>query len=115
MNQNFKNKILIYSFIMLGAIMVCFTIYILIYTIHCETADKSSQVTQIASEAKDYKYCVKDVSGKITVYEKDNSTPIKTLDTRTNLLPEQDRQMLSQGIYLNSIEELNSLLQDYDD
>ncbi|MDE5853327.1 MAG: hypothetical protein K2G97_04705 [Oscillospiraceae bacterium] len=95
--------------------MICFTIYILVYTIHCETADKSPQVTQIDNKTKNYKYCVKDVSGKITVYEKDNSTPIKTLDTRTNLLPEQDRQMLSQGIYLNSIEELNSLLQDYDD
>ena len=64
---------------------------------------------------KGYKYLVKDVGGKINVFETGKNEPIEILDKPTNILPEYDQKLLKEGIYLENIEQLDRLLEDYDD
>ncbi len=64
---------------------------------------------------KGYKYLVKEVGGKINVFENGKNEPIEILDKPTNILPEYDQKLLKEGIYLENIEQLDRLLEDYDD
>ena len=64
---------------------------------------------------KGYRYLVKDVGGKVNVFENGKNEPTKILDKPTNILPEYDQKLLKEGIYLENIEQLDRLLEDYDD
>lgn len=76
----------------------------------------SPVVEQNESNPKEnYEYLLKDVNGKINVFKKGVDKPIEILEKKTDILPPYDRDLLSQGIYLENIEQLNKILEDYDD
>ena len=51
--------------------------------------------------------------GLLTVYDADGVTVIETYDTAVYSLPQKDREALSLGIDIYTVNELTSLIQDY--
>ena len=58
-------------------------------------------------------WLVMEYDGKVAVFSPGSVTPVQILDTPVAVLPEADRQMLSEGIRAWSDEELQTLLEDY--
>lgn len=56
-------------------------------------------------------YELKEYNGKIGVFK--NSALVYTIDTYVFTLPEADKQLLKNGIKVNSIEELEKLIEEY--
>lgn len=109
-------KIIIFIVSILGAIAVGASCVLLASFFTMRTAESVvQQPSADISENRDYLYCMKEQNGKIVVFEKGNDQPIKTLETDPSVLPDHDRQLLKEGIYLNSDQELRKLLEDYDD
>lgn len=109
-------KTAIFIVTLLGAIAVGASCVLLVKSMQLRTAESVVQQSSAsASESRDYLYCMKEQGGEIVVFQKGNDQPIKVLETDPSVLPDQDRQMLKQGIYLNSDQELRRLLEDYDD
>ena len=69
----------------------------------------------ITNNPKNYKYLMKDIDGKINIFQNNNTEPSMVLKKPTVFLPEFDRKILSNGIYINTTQELNNLIEDYDD
>ncbi len=70
---------------------------------------------KISNSKENYEYVLKDINGKINVFKKGTEAPIDILEKETSILPPYDRELLSQGIYIENIEQLNKILEDYDD
>lgn len=62
-----------------------------------------------------YKYVVKEMEGKIAVFENGKNSPIETLEKEVEYLPEYDKKILKDGIYVENPQELNKVLEDYED
>ncbi len=110
-----KSKKYIWAYIIstLFVIIVGCILFSLINTTR-EPAQIEVEKNQSAVD-KGYKYLVKEVGGKINVFETGKNQPIEILDKPTNILPEYDQKLLKEGIYLENIEQLDRLLEDYDD
>ena len=57
-------------------------------------------------------YLVKEYQGQIGIFSSDG-TLLEILDTYVKTLPEADRTLLGEGIWVKTREELNSLIEDY--
>jgi len=57
-------------------------------------------------------YLVKEYHGQIGIFSSDGSL-LEILDTYVKTLPEADRTLLGEGIWVTTREELNSLIEDY--
>lgn len=78
-----------------------------------ENTNKNENKIEVQGD-DEYKYVVKEVLGKINVFERNKKIPTIITDKSIEYLPEYDQKMLKDGIYLYSKNELNKLLQDYD-
>lgn len=107
-----KNSIYITIALLFVAITTS-TLIFLIISIKKYEINTNSKI--IKNDEKNYKYLAKDINGKINIFKNDNVNPEMILEKPTIFLPEFDRKMLANGIYLNNINELNSLMEDYDD
>ena len=58
-------------------------------------------------------WLVMEYNGKVAVFSPGSVTPVQILETPVAVLPEADRQMLTEGIRAWSDEELQTLLEDY--
>ncbi len=97
-------------------IVITIILYSLFTLINTATEPINPVIEQTESNTKEnYEYLLKDIDGKINVFKKGVNTPINVLEKRTDILPSYDRELLSQGIYLENIEQLNKILEDYDD
>lgn len=112
-NKSRKNFILfsIISVVILSTIF--YTLFALIQTTKESINPVIDQKTSTPKE--NYEYMLKDINGKINVFKKGRENPIDILEKGTNILPPHDRELLSQGIYIENIEQLNKILEDYDD
>ena len=112
-NKSKKNLIvfLITSIIIL--LVVLCTLAFLIQTTKESTNPVIEQKT--STPKQNYEYMLKDINAKINVFKKGTEAPVDILEKGTNILPSYDRELLSQGIYIENIEELNKILEDYDD
>ncbi len=109
-----KNKKLLYS--LLFSLICIFTItYTLISIICFNNRQKYKKTNFDPTKDKNHKYLVKGDSGKINIFENGEKTPIKTIEQEVEYLPEYDRQMLENGIYAESAEQLDKILEDYGD
>lgn len=100
----------------ISIIVITIIFYSLFTLINTTKEPINPVIEQNESNTKqNYEYLLKDINGKINVFKKDVDTPINILDKRTDILPSYDRELLSQGIYLENIEQLNKILEDYDD
>lgn len=63
-----------------------------------------------------FKFVVKEIDGKIGVFENGkNKALIKTLEREVEYLPDYDKKILKDGIYVETPQELNKVLEDYED
>ena len=58
-------------------------------------------------------YLLRDYRGRLAVVKAGEKTPEMIFDVYTKTLPEADQSMLAEGIYVESYEELLSLIEDY--
>lgn len=58
-------------------------------------------------------YYIKEYKGRVSVLRSGSEVPEMIFDISTKMLPELDRQQLSQGIYVETYEELVRLVEDY--
>lgn len=58
-------------------------------------------------------YFIKEYKGRVSVIKGDSEVPEMIFDIQTKLLPEIDRKQLSEGIYVETYEELIRLVEDY--
>lgn len=58
-------------------------------------------------------FIIKEYDGKIAVFEGQAEEPLFVSDVSVNNLPETDKQLLNDGIYVSSKKELNRLIEDY--
>lgn len=58
-------------------------------------------------------YYIKEYKGRISVMKGDNEVPEMVFDISTKMLPDVDKQVLQEGIYVASYEELVKVLEDY--
>ena len=107
-----KKYISAYIIITLFTIIVC---YILFSLISATKEPTQLEVDKNQPAVKEYQYLVKDVNGKINVFESGREEPIDVLERQTNILPEYDQKLLKEGIYLENIEQLDKILEDYCD
>ncbi len=59
-------------------------------------------------------YTVRIQNGKISVFEDDSPSPLYTIDTPPERLPDADRLLLNRGIRAASFEEACRLIEDYE-
>ena len=61
-------------------------------------------------------YCtVREADGKLAAYRKNSEVPFMTIDVRTAMLSEYDREQFRQGVDIYSEEELKKLIEDFAD
>lgn len=100
----------------ISSIVLTTILYTLLTLINTTKEPITPAINQTESNIKEnYEYLLKDINGKINVFKKGLDTPINILDKTTDILPPYDRELLSKGIYLENIEQLNKILEDYDD
>ena len=95
------------------SVAVIFSIFCLTLTAVPQRSDKTRRDTGISAE--NIHYTVKNLDGKIAVFEGDSETALFTLETPLiKDLPEYDRDLLEVGITVDSCDKLLQLLEDYD-
>ncbi len=97
-------KILIFSFVCL------FTLAILYMNL--SNSIEKQKIKEQIPVAQDY-YTVKEYDGKVAVYKNNDTVPSTVFDAYTSLLPEQDRELLKQGIRVKTDEELQKVIEDF--
>ena len=109
---NLKNK--------LKGILAAISIFSLIYIPLDHNAEPISyyyepEIKTNNTSTTNREYTVKEFNGKIAVFENSNTTPLYILDSPfTRDLPKADRELLQNGIKATTEEELNKILEDYD-
>lgn len=67
------------------------------------------------NKQNEYKYFIKTINGKINIFENNSTKPSIILEKPIIFLPKYDQKLLQDGIYINNINELANLIEDYDD
>ena len=92
--------------IALSTIFCAFLIAVSIYTLLPQNNPPS------APDTKAPQYTIADCGGKVAVFEEGNDQPIAVYDIYTHLLPENDIELLRRGIVVDSLQQLQSRLED---
>lgn len=77
------------------------------------SAATANSNSEIINPPQPVTYIVKDYNGKIAVFENGSDTPFRITDTYTKNLPQEDKMLLSEGIYIDNDKDLALLLADY--
>ena len=112
-----KNKKILYiTLATICPLVVGLTTFSLLF-LNKKTELKEIETKEDAKNNKEnsYKYVVKEVEGKINVFENGKETPIETIEKEVEYLPEYDKKILKDGIYVENPQELNKVLEDYED
>ena len=107
MKFNLKKKILIFSSIFM---LIC-TIAVVASTIVSNKYTSSEHNS--TEDTPTHIYTVKEYSGRIAVFKRDDSEPIRIIDVYTSTLPEEDVEKLRQGINIGSDAELQQVIEDF--
>lgn len=129
MNRQNKTKELIHLIILSTILALSITLTILIIvgnsklsktqqflmksTDTSAAATPHPEETQQAGVVKEHLYILGVKDGRLAVYAADGYTVIDILDTYVYSLPLSDREAVSEGIAVYSVNELVSLIQDY--
>jgi hypothetical protein len=68
--------------------------------------------TETPPESESERYVVKEYHGQIGIFSSDG-TLLEILDTYVKTLPDADRALLGEGIWVETREALNALIEDY--
>ncbi len=109
-----KNRSLLFLCIILSSFVLALSIILLTVTLYQPDPAVQNTTQTVSESQKDYLYCIREYEGKIGVFVPGQDTPIQMIETNPELLPEYDRVMLEEGIYLYSEAELRQLTEDFD-
>ncbi len=114
MSKKSKKFLILCSII---SIIILSIIFCTLYSLIRVATEPTNPVIEpkISNSKENYEYVLKDINGKINVFKRGTEAPIDILEKETSILPSYDRELLSQGIYIENIEQLNKILEDYDD
>ena len=73
---------------------------------------ESSSTAPVQSQTEE-RYTIREYQGNIAVFMDGVDHPFRITDVDVHTLPKMDQEQLSQGIQVNSTDELNRLLEDY--
>ena len=104
-----NNKILYRFTIAIFIIVTSTSIYFL-----SNINKKTENITKTENFKTPYNYMVKEIAGKINIFKDGNEKPIKIIKKNISNLPEYDRIMLQNGIYVDDVFKLYKTLEDYD-
>lgn len=111
MKTNISKKNFLYILLPIISISIIVYTFFMIFSLNEKTEQKNEQPIK----ENEYKFLVKEDSGKIKVFEKGNKNPINVIDKEVEYLPEYDQNMLKNGIYVYNSSDLNKILEDYED
>ncbi len=119
-DKNIDKKVFVFSIFLLGLIIlmsITLCYFLLSEKIldisYNSSNDTSIEVNQNIDTAikETINYQIKEYNGKIAVYK--NDSLIYTLDTFVFTLPESDKELLKNGITVNTIDELTKIIEEY--
>ncbi len=130
MNRQTKAKDIVYLIIMSVTLALCITLTVMLGIFgskvagtekfleehKCMPSDNNAKPdaeTQNVTVSPEPMYVLGEKEGKLTIYGPDRSTVIDILDTYVYSLPLSDREAVSDGIAVFSVNELISLIEDY--
>ncbi|MBQ4154251.1 MAG: hypothetical protein IJE01_03505 [Clostridia bacterium] len=93
------------------SLAITLTIFSAVFAI---TASAKEQKTSITSVPQAEFYIIKTHNGQPAIFKGNSSSPILELDVFTDQLPDRDKDRLSRGIIVNSLEEAIRLAEDYE-
>lgn len=106
-----KNKfILVFAFF-----AIFFSSFLITEVINEKIFEPLTEKPEVSTEnnEKIYKYKVSVFNGKLAVFEGDSKIPYKVYDTYVSSLPEEDKKILTNGIYIDSSSELMKIIEEY--
>lgn len=74
---------------------------------------KSAQMEKTNAEKANYNYILSDYNGYIALFEASNNEPIEVYNILTDSLPSNDILTIKNGIYANTVDELNLIIEEY--
>lgn len=77
-----------------------------------KTSNTNAEETSIQITVND-KYTVREFEGQIGIFTNDEAKPIEVFETSVSLLPQSDRELLKNGITVDTPEELQKLIEDF--
>ncbi len=104
-----SRKNIIYMYI--TAIAITVVIFILSIGISFSNNNKTENA-EAPQTVYDSGYVLGEYNGKIALYRSGSNEPYKKLDFKVDMLTEYDKQMVINGIYTDTEEELNRLIED---
>ncbi len=130
MNRQSKTKDIVYLILLASTLALCIALTVMLgvfgakvagtqkYIMSHECAAEPAQPpedteTQQAISTAERLYVLGVKDGRLTIYAADGYTVIDTLDTYVYSLPLSDREAVSAGISVYSVNELVSLIEDY--
>jgi hypothetical protein len=88
--------------------------FFIVFLIKNYESGNNMHTTEPTASAKNLdEYVLKEYNGSIAVFYSGSKSPIEVFDVDVFSLPEEDQQMLSQGITAATAQELQSLIEDY--
>ncbi len=103
------------SYILLSAASISIIAYTFSTIFSLNKKPKQPTIEQPQIKKNEYKFLVKEDSGVIKVFKNGDKTPINVIEKEVEYLPEYDQNMLKNGIYLYNTDDLNKVLEDYED
>ena len=111
MKINIDKKKFLYTLLPIVSISIIMYTFFVIFSLN----EKTEQDNKHKIKENEYKFLIKEDSGKIKVFEKGNKNPINIIDKEVEYLPEYDQNILKNGIYVYNSSDLNKILEDYED
>lgn len=79
------------------------------------SSQENSEIPTMASRSSSVNtYTVKEYEGHIGVFYNNESTPYQEIDVEVASLPQADQVLLKDGIRVNDVDRLNSIIEDYE-
>ncbi len=103
-----SRKNIIYMYITAIAI----TVVIFIFSMGVSFSNNKTESVETPQTIYDSGYILGEYNGKIALYRSGSNEPYKKLDFKVDMLTEYDKQMVINGIHLDTEEELNRLIED---
>ena len=103
------------NYVKKNIVFTCFIITFLVgyFLFDITTSNKIPQAELINTQKTNYKYILSDHNGYIALFDTTKQEPIEVYNILTESLPLKDINKIKNGIYANSIDELNILIEEY--
>lgn len=109
-------KQVLYTVVTASAISIIIILISLAYSMkeqRVEAHRKSLETTRIVETQPTVGYILKEYNGELAVFRGDSDTPYRLLGVPVSVMSDYDKKILKAGIFTETQEELNRLIEDY--